>query len=154
MLWRHGGPENTLATSNGGDKISKHRNMASILSPSFTTLQSNFKICNWSVVSSWSVASRMFRRSWRYIWLHVVQIPQNERHSQNIWAGAWQNKQKDKSGQLGHPCCLISLRCPYEKSLGPWLSLVRTATTDPQADLSGRWVPRLFVGIVVLRFIL
>ena len=34
------------------------------------------------------------------------------------------------SDQPGHPPCLISLRCPHEESLGPWLPFECTAKLD------------------------
>ena len=35
----------------------------------------------------------------------------------------------EDSDQSGHPPSLICDRCPYEESLGPWLSIERTAMT-------------------------
>ena len=52
----------------------------------------------------------------------------------NNWAATWQNQQSDcapseDSDQPGHPPSLISLRCPREECLGPWLPSERTAKT-------------------------
>ena len=48
-----------------------------------------------------------------------------------IWATAWQNQQNvfvpsEDSDQPGHPPSLISLRCPHEESLGPYLPFEHT----------------------------
>ena len=54
----------------------------------------------------------------------------------------------EDSDQPGHPPSLISLRCPREESLGPWLPIKRTAKTDQTGQ-----VPRLiqvFAGRVIL----
>ena len=51
------------------------------------------------------------------------------------------------SDQPGHRPSLISLRCPHEEALGPWLSLEHTALTDradTQADLRICWAYRSF----------
>ena len=51
-----------------------------------------------------------------------------------IWAATWQNQQNgcassEDLDQPGHPPSLISLRCPYEKTLGPQLPIECTAKT-------------------------
>ena len=48
-----------------------------------------------------------------------------------------------------HPPSLISLRCPHEERLGPYLPIERPA--DAQADLSVRWAHSHFVGFVMRR---
>ena len=54
---------------------------------------------------------------------------------QNIgWAATWQNQQNvcapsEDSDQPGHPPSLLSLRCPHEQRLGPYLPIERTAKT-------------------------
>ena len=58
--------------------------------------------------------------------LHVIKI---------IWATTWLNQQSEcasseDSDQPGHPPSLNqSLRCPHEESLGPFLTIERTAKT-------------------------
>ena len=44
----------------------------------------------------------------------------------------------EDSDQLGHPPSLISLRCPLEETVGPYLPIKRTVKTDQTG-----WMPRL-----------
>ena len=46
--------------------------------------------------------------------------------------------------QPGHPPSLISLSCPHEEALGPWLSLERADWSDTHVDLSLRWEHKSF----------
>ena len=56
--------------------------------------------------------------------------------------------------QPGHPHSLISLRCPHEESLGPYLRAQQRLWSDwadAQADLSLRLAHSHFVGFVMSR---
>ena len=87
---------------------------------------------------------------------HIYYDNMRSKTKKNIWAATWQNQQNEcapseDSDQPGHPPSLISLRHPHEESLGPELSIERTAKTDQtgwmadaQADLSLHWAHRSF----------
>ena len=67
------------------------------------------------------------------------------------WAAWWQNQQNGMcTQQPGHPPSL-SLHCPHEDSLGPYVPIQRTVKT--LIRLGGCWVHSHFVGFVMRRLI-
>ena len=60
----------------------------------------------------------------------------------------------EHSDQPGYPPSLISLRCPHEETLDPWLLTEHTAKTlIRQADPSHCWGTDHFVGFITRRLI-
>ena len=53
----------------------------------------------------------------------------------------------EDSDQPGHPLSLISLRCPREESLGPWLPFERE-----DCDQTGRMLERKALGLIIFEF--
>ena len=72
-----------------------------------------------------------------------------------IWAATWENVPLDmcshrRSDQASHPCSLISLCCPHEETLHPWLSKTRQAAILIRcANINLAWhicrVPTIYV---------